>query len=86
MTEQQPRFDLMLQGGHVIDPADNIDGRTDVAIKDGKIATVSPDIGPSRAAMTVNVDGLYVTPGLIDIHVHAFAGDETHLLAALAVD
>ena len=38
MTEQEPAFDLLLQGGHVVDPANNIYGRIDVAIKDGKIA------------------------------------------------
>lgn len=73
MTEQEPAFDLLLQGGHVVDPGNNIYGRTDVAIKDGKIAAISPDIDTSSAAKTVNVDGLYVTPGLIDIHVHVLA-------------
>ena len=43
MTEQEPAFDLLLQGGHVVDPANNIDGRTDIAIRDGKIAAISPD-------------------------------------------
>lgn len=68
-------YDLLLQGGHVIDAKNQISGRRDVAIKDGKIAEVAPNIAASRARRTVDVSGLYVTPGLIDIHVHVFAGD-----------
>lgn len=68
-------YDLLLQGGHVIDAKNQISGRRDVAIKDGKIAEVAPNIPAAKARRTVDVGGLYVTPGLIDIHVHVFAGD-----------
>jgi dihydroorotase len=67
-------YDLVLKGGHVIDPKNQISSIRDVAIKDGKIAAVEPSIDPSKSKKTVNVDGLYVTPGLIDIHVHVYAG------------
>ncbi|MBM3737208.1 MAG: amidohydrolase/deacetylase family metallohydrolase [Acidobacteria bacterium] len=68
------RYDLLLQGGHVIDAKNKINAVRDVAIKDGKIAAVAAKIDPAQAAKTVNVRGLYVTPGLIDIHVHVYAG------------
>src|SRR5262245_3495174 len=69
--------DFLLKGGHVIDPKNKISGRRDVAIKDGRIAAVAPEIPAAKAAKTVNVTGLYVTPGLVDIHVHVYAGTGT---------
>ena len=70
-------YDLLLRGGHVIDPKNKIDGRRDVAIKDGRIAAVAAGIPETKAVKTVNVSGLYVTPGLVDLHVHVFAGTGT---------
>jgi dihydroorotase len=69
-----PRYDLLLRGGHVIDPKNQISKVADVAIRLGKIADVAPTIDPTTALKSVDVSGLYVTPGLIDIHVHVFAG------------
>ncbi|WP_142715208.1 amidohydrolase/deacetylase family metallohydrolase [Aliifodinibius sediminis] len=69
-------YDLVLKGGHVIDPKNDIDEPMDVAIKDGKIAEVSADIAPGDAATVVDAEGLYVTPGLIDIHGHHYHGTE----------
>ena len=68
----QTRYDVLLKGGHVIDPKNGIDGTMDVAIRDGKIAAVAPSIDASQSARTVPAQGLYVTPGLIDIHAHMF--------------
>ncbi|MEZ5354419.1 MAG: amidohydrolase/deacetylase family metallohydrolase [Bryobacteraceae bacterium] len=65
-------YDLVLRGGHLIDPRNRIDERRDVAVKDGKIAAVAASIDPSQARRTLDVTGLYVTPGLIDLHVHVF--------------
>jgi dihydroorotase len=70
----QAAYDLLLQGGHVIDAKNGISAIRDVAIKDGTIAAVAEHLDPASAVKTVNVAGLYVTPGLIDIHVHVFAG------------
>ena len=70
----QPRYDLLLQGGRVIDAKNNISAVRDVAIKNGTIAAVAPHLNAADALKTVNVAGLIVTPGLIDIHVHVFAG------------
>ena len=69
-----PRYDLLLAGGHVLDDRNHIDATMDVAIKDGKIAKVAPHISSSDALKTIDARGLYVTPGLIDIHVHVYAG------------
>jgi dihydroorotase len=65
-------FDLLLKGGHVIDPANGRDGPMDVAIAGDKIARVAPNIDVGPGARVVDVSGLYVTPGLIDIHVHVY--------------
>jgi dihydroorotase len=70
----QETFDLLLLGGHVIDPANSINGVRDLAIRGGKIAAVAPKIDAGSALKTIDVSGLYVTPGLVDIHVHVFAG------------
>src|SRR4029434_6743643 len=65
-------YDLLLKGGHVIDARNNLSAVRDVAIKDGTIRAVAPDIPPSQALKTVDVSGLYVTPGIIDIHAHVY--------------
>jgi dihydroorotase len=73
-TPASPDYDLLLQGGRVIDAKNHIDQVFDVAIKDGKIAAVAKDISPSSAVKAINVKGMIVSPGLIDIHVHVYAG------------
>jgi dihydroorotase len=70
-------YDLLLKGGHIIDPKNKISARRDVAIKDGKVAAVEESLTASKAARVVDVTGLYVTPGLIDLHVHVYAGTGT---------
>ena len=71
---QSPQYDLLFRGGHVIDAKNTLDAVRDVAIRDGKIALVAPRIDPAQAFKVVTVTGLYVTPGLIDIHVHVYTG------------
>ncbi|MDA0840780.1 MAG: amidohydrolase/deacetylase family metallohydrolase [Planctomycetota bacterium] len=71
-----PEFELLLRGGHVIDPKNHLNGLADIAIRSGKVAEVSEFIGASRAAKVVDVSGLYVVPGLIDMHVHVYGGYE----------
>ena len=66
------KSDLLLKGGHVIDPLNGIDGPMDVAVSGIKIAAVAPDIPSSAAARVADVSGCYVTPGLIDLHAHAW--------------
>ena len=73
-TPQPPRYDLLLKGGHVIDPANGLDAKMDVAVSLGRIAAVEKDIPANQAGKVVDVSGLYVTPGLIDIHYHVGHG------------
>ena len=73
----QTNYDLLLQGGRVIDPKNSIDARMDVAIANGRIARVAAAIPASEARRVINVSGLLVTPGLIDIHVHVYSGPKT---------
>ncbi|AUD04308.1 amidohydrolase/deacetylase family metallohydrolase [Spirosoma pollinicola] len=74
-------YSVVIKGGHVIDPKNNINGIMDVAIADGKIALVAKSIDPKGAVQVVDAKGLYVTPGIIDIHTHVFFGtnlDQTY--------
>src|SRR5882724_6221945 len=72
LTPAFAQYDLLLKGGHVIDPRNNIDGLRDVAIQAGMIAEVAAAIDPARARKTIDASGLYITPGLVDIHTHLF--------------
>jgi dihydroorotase len=75
-------YDLLLKGGHLIDARNGISAIRDVALRDGKVAAVAPRIDPSSALKVVDVAGLYVTPGLVDIHVHVYASTgEAHSYA-----
>lgn len=73
-AQTPPRYDLLLKGGHVIDPANHIDDVRDVAVFQGKIAAVEKDIPADQAGKVVDVSKLFVTPGLIDIHYHVGHG------------
>jgi dihydroorotase len=68
-------YDIVLKGGHVIDPKNKIDAVMDVAIKDKKIALVAKIIDEKEGKRVINVKGLYVTPGILDIHVHVYYGN-----------
>src|SRR5207253_7336336 len=67
---QAVHYDLLLKGGHVIDPANRVDGVMDVAVSNGKIVAVEKSIPAAQAGKVIDASGLYVTPGLIDIHFH----------------
>ncbi len=67
-------YDLIIKGGTVVDPSQNIHGLNDVAVEDGKIARVAPDISADEAKRIVEVKGKLVIPGLIDLHTHVYAG------------
>jgi len=69
-----PKYDLLLRGGHVVDARNKISAVRDVAIAGGKIAAVEAKLDPADALKTVDVTGLYVTPGLVDIHTHTYTG------------
>src|SRR5258708_29203205 len=65
-------YDLLLKGGHVIDPANSIDRVMDVAVSGNKIARVAENIPAGQARTAVGVSGLYVTPGPVAIHTHLY--------------
>lgn len=81
------KYDLVLEGGHVIDPANGFDAVMDVAVSGNRIAAAAPRIPSSEARKAVNVSGLYVVPGLVDLHMHVFGysgallPDDTALVA-----
>ena len=70
-------YSIIIKGGHVIDPKNNIDAIMDVAINDGRIAMVAKNINATEGKKIINAKGLYVTPGLIDMHVHVYYGTKT---------
>lgn len=70
------QFDLLLDGGHLIDPKNAIDEPMDVAIAGDSIARVASEIPAGSAERIVDVSGLYVTPGIIDMHTHVFHGTD----------
>jgi dihydroorotase len=67
-------YDLVLKGGHVIDPAQNIDAVMDVAFAGGKVAAIAKSLDTSAAKNVRDVSGKLVTPGLIDMHTHVYWG------------
>lgn len=79
------QYDLLLKGGHVIDPKNKIDQPMDVAVAAGKIAQVSSKIDAASAKQVVDVTGMYVTPGIIDMHVHVFNGGDVDSYIANAL-
>ena len=81
VLDAQALYDLVLKGGTVIDPKNQINGAMDVAVSNGKIARVAANIPASEAKKTADVAGLFVTPGLIDIHVHVYPRPELKTIA-----
>ncbi len=66
--------DLLITNGRLLDPSQNLDGVMDIAIDDGEITEIGPNIDPSDAARVIDANSLIVTPGLIDLHTHVAAG------------
>ncbi|HEY5916873.1 MAG TPA: amidohydrolase/deacetylase family metallohydrolase [Chryseolinea sp.] len=74
-------IELLLKNGHVIDPANNINAKMDVAISGGKVVKVAPTIAATDAKQVIDVNGFYVCPGLIDMHTHVFVGSKPETFA-----
>ena len=74
-------YDLLLTGGHVIDPAQGLDGPADVAFEDGRVAAIGPGLDRARAREIRSAEGRWVVPGLIDLHTHVY-----HHGTAISVD
>jgi len=79
-----PTYDILLKNGHVIDPLNALDGKLDVALSASKVAAVGADINPALATQVVDLTGCYVTPGIIDIHVHVYHTREPEGLSIMA--
>lgn len=73
---QAQEIDLLLKGGRVLDPKNSLDSKMDVAVKDGKIYRIAAEIPSSSAKKVLDVSGLLVSPGLINIHTHVYAGSK----------
>ncbi len=67
-------YSIVIKGGHIIDPKNNINGIMDLAISDGKIALISKNIDEKLGKRVIKANGMYVTPGIIDMHVHVYYG------------
>ena len=74
MTTAPTGYDLLLTGGTLLDPAQKLHQRRDIAFKDGLVAEVAERIDPASAATVVDVPGKLITPGLIDLHGHFYHG------------
>lgn len=72
MTIGNIMYDYLLLNGHVIDPENNIDDKLDIAIKNNKIAIVGKNLKNNFSKKIIDLEGLYITPGLIDAHVHCY--------------
>ena len=72
------QYDLLIRDGTVVDPSQGLSGRKDIALTGGKIAALEDSIPAEQAKEILDADGLIVTPGLIDLHVHAYWGACTY--------
>jgi dihydroorotase len=68
------QYDILIKNGNIIDPKNHINAKKDIAVANGKIAKVADDIPSTQSKKTIDATGLYVVPGLIDIHTHVFVG------------
>lgn len=90
-TSHAQMYSILIKGGQVIDPKNNLNEVMDVGIFEGKIKKIAKSINPKEARQVVDAKGMYVTPGLIDLHGHVFYGtsDNSYLsdgLSALPPD
>lgn len=69
-----PQYDLLVRGGRLIDPSQEVSSERDVAISNGKVAAIAEKIDPSTSRTVMDARGMIVTPGLVDVHVHVYDG------------
>lgn len=67
-------IDLILKGGRIIDPSQGVDAVAAIGFSGGRVATIGPGLAADVATQVVDVSGLIVTPGLIDLHTHVYWG------------
>jgi len=81
------RYDILLKNASVVDPVNNRNAVMDVAVADGRIADITPDMDSELAGDWIDLGGFYLIPGIIDLHVHAsswLGGRYGHKMMALA--
>jgi len=66
-------YDILIRGGEIIDPSQNLRGQRDLAVSDGRIVALEENLGDVEAKHVIDARGLYVVPGLIDLHVHVYS-------------
>jgi dihydroorotase len=71
---QQPLFDILIRNGELRDPGQNVRRRADIGIRNGRIAAIEDQIAPERGLDVIDATGLYVVPGLVDLHTHCYWG------------
>jgi dihydroorotase len=72
--EAEMTYDLLIKGGEVLDPGQNLRGTMDVAVRGGEIAAIEDEIAVEEAQEVIDARGKLVTPGLIDLHTHVYWG------------
>src|SRR5262245_56045190 len=72
-------YDLVVRGGEVVDPSQNLRGRRDIAIRNAAIVALEPEIPAARGRQTLDVKGQLVLPGLVDFHAHMYPGSDIGL-------
>ena len=78
---QAQDIDILIKNGHVFDPKNDIDRVMDIAIADGKILELGYNLKTEKAKKVIDATGLYVSPGLIDLHTHVFVGSKANKFA-----
>jgi dihydroorotase len=73
-TGPSPQYDLLIRGGHVVDPSQELSADVDIAIRQGKVARLAKGIADSEARQVLDARNMIVTPGLVDVHVHVYDG------------
>src|SRR6478752_9838201 len=73
-TGGTPTYDLLVRGGHLIDPSQGLSAETSIAVRQGKIARIASNISESEARQVLDARKMIVTPGLVDVHVHVYDG------------
>ncbi len=67
-------YDLVVRGGEVVDPSQNLRGKRDIGIRNAQIAAIEPEIAATRGTQTLDASGQLVLPGLVDFHAHVLPG------------